>query len=96
MDFYSASSRKQQSAVEHVAPLGHIMLISIQLVFAFSLDAACLAEKQQVGFIVFVVLPDWRSNPKSTTLRRFLKIYRNEINRNNDKTSQLAEYLYML
>ena len=48
-----ASSRKQQSAVEHVAPLGHIMLISIQLLFALSPHAACLAEKQQVIFIVF-------------------------------------------
>jgi len=28
LDFYSASSLKQQSAGRHVAPLGHIILIS--------------------------------------------------------------------
>ena len=36
MDFYGASSLKQQSAGRHVAPLGHIILISSQLVFALS------------------------------------------------------------
>jgi hypothetical protein len=35
-DFYSASSLKQQSAGKHVAPLGHIILIPSQPVFAFS------------------------------------------------------------
>jgi hypothetical protein len=34
LDFYSASSLKQQSTVRHVAPLGHIILIPNQLVFA--------------------------------------------------------------
>ena len=46
LDFYSASSMKQQSAGRHVAPLGHI--IQSQPVFAtlvFLLNAACLAEK---------------------------------------------------
>ena len=37
LDFYSASSRKQQSADRHVAPLGHIILIPSQPVFALSL-----------------------------------------------------------
>ena len=36
LDFYSASSLKQQSAGIHVAPLGHIILIPSQPVFAFS------------------------------------------------------------
>ena len=36
LDFYSASSLKQQSADRHVAPLGHIILIQRQPVFAFS------------------------------------------------------------
>jgi len=39
LDFYSASSLKQQSAGRHVAPLGHIILISNQIyqsVFALS------------------------------------------------------------
>ena len=35
-DFYSASSLKQQSASRHVAPLGHIILIPSQPVFALT------------------------------------------------------------
>ena len=33
LDFYSASSLKQQSSDRHVAPLGHIILIPSQPVF---------------------------------------------------------------
>ena len=36
LDFYSTSSLKQQSAGSHVAPLGHIILIPKQAVFALS------------------------------------------------------------
>jgi hypothetical protein len=36
MDFYSANSLKQQSANRHVAPLGHIILILSQPIFALS------------------------------------------------------------
>jgi hypothetical protein len=36
LDFYSASSLKQQSVGRHVAPLGHIILILSQPVFDFS------------------------------------------------------------
>ena len=36
LDFYSASSLKQQSGDRHVAPLGHIILILSQPVFALS------------------------------------------------------------
>jgi hypothetical protein len=36
LDFYSTSSLKQQSAGRHVAPLGHIILIPSQQVFALS------------------------------------------------------------
>jgi hypothetical protein len=36
LDFYSASSLKQQSADRHVAPLRHIILIPSQPVFALS------------------------------------------------------------
>jgi hypothetical protein len=36
LDFYSASSLKQQSADRHVAPLGHIILIPSQPAFALS------------------------------------------------------------
>jgi hypothetical protein len=46
LDFYSASSLKQQSTNRHVAPLGHIILIQSQPVFA--LNPACLAEKQEI------------------------------------------------
>jgi len=46
--FYSASSLKQQSADRHIAALGHIILIPSQPVLLFLLNAACLAEKQQI------------------------------------------------
>jgi hypothetical protein len=36
LDFYSASSLKQQSTGRRVAPLGHIILISSQQIFALS------------------------------------------------------------
>jgi hypothetical protein len=36
LDFYSASSLKQKSKDIHVAPLGHIILIPSQPVFALS------------------------------------------------------------
>jgi hypothetical protein len=36
LDFYRASWLKQQSAGKHVAPLGHIILIPNQPVFALS------------------------------------------------------------
>jgi hypothetical protein len=36
LDFYSASSLKRQSAGRHVAPLGHIIPIASQPVFALS------------------------------------------------------------
>jgi predicted alpha/beta hydrolase len=36
LDFYSASSLKQQSTSRHVAPLGHIILIPSQPVVALS------------------------------------------------------------
>ena len=36
LDFFSASSLKQQSAGRHVALLGHIILIQSQPVFALS------------------------------------------------------------
>jgi hypothetical protein len=36
LDFYSASSLKQHSAGRHIAPLGYIILIPNQPVFALS------------------------------------------------------------
>ena len=36
LDFYSASSLKQQSEGRHVAPLGHVILIPNQPVFVLS------------------------------------------------------------
>jgi Ca2+-binding RTX toxin-like protein len=42
---YSASSLKQQSAGRHDAPLGHIILIPSQPVFAFSPQCCVLGGK---------------------------------------------------
>ena len=55
--FYSVISLKQQSADRHVAPIGHIIMIPIQPVFAFSPNAACVSEKQQNNYIVFGLIP---------------------------------------
>ena len=52
LDFYSASSPKQQSTGRHAAPLGHIILIPSQPIFAlFLLNAAWLAEKQHLPIL---------------------------------------------
>ena len=54
LDFYSASSLKQQSADRHVAPLGHINLILNQPVFALSPFCCVLrGEATHTNFIVF-------------------------------------------
>jgi hypothetical protein len=47
-DLHSASSLKQQSADRHVAPLGQIILVSSQSVFALFLNAVRLPKKQQI------------------------------------------------
>jgi hypothetical protein len=47
LDFYSASSLKQQSSGRHVAPLGHIILIPSQPVCVLS------GEATHTNFIVF-------------------------------------------
>jgi hypothetical protein len=36
LDFYSASTLKQQSAGRHVAPIGYIILIPVQSVFVLT------------------------------------------------------------
>ena len=48
---YSASSLKQQFANRHVAPLRHIILIPSQPIFALTLNATCLAEKQLIPIL---------------------------------------------
>jgi hypothetical protein len=54
LDFNSASSLKQQSAGRHVAPLGHIILILSQPVFALSPYCCVLSgEATNTNFIVF-------------------------------------------
>jgi len=50
MDFNIARSLKQQSSYRHVAPLGHIIPIHRQPVFAF--NAACW-EAVNTKFIVY-------------------------------------------
>jgi hypothetical protein len=47
-DFYSASSLKQQSLDRHVAPLSRFQANQYLL---FLLNAACLAEKQQIPIL---------------------------------------------
>jgi len=44
LDFYSASSLKQQSMSRHVAPLGHIVVIPRQPDLLLILNAVCLVD----------------------------------------------------
>jgi hypothetical protein len=54
LDFYSASSLKQQSVDRHAALLGHIILIPIQPVFAPSRQRCVLSgEATNTNFVVF-------------------------------------------
>ena len=54
LDFCSASSLKQQSAGRHGAPLGHIILIPNQAVFALSPYCCVVSgEATNTNFIVF-------------------------------------------
>ena len=53
LDFYSASSLNQKSAGRHVHPLGHIILIPSQPVFALSPSCCMLSGKAtNTDFIV--------------------------------------------
>jgi hypothetical protein len=54
LDFYNASSLKQQSAYRHVSSLGHIILIPSQPVFGLSPYCCVLSgEVTNTNFIVF-------------------------------------------
>ena len=64
--FYSASSLKQQNADRHVAPLGHIIMIPSQPVFALS--PTYQEEKQQLPILQSLVWLYRNSNPQSATL----------------------------
>jgi hypothetical protein len=49
--FYCASSMKQQFADRHVAPLGQLSRFRANQSLVFLLNAACLAEKQQIPIL---------------------------------------------
>ena len=60
---------KQQSTDRNVAPLGHIIQIPSQYVIRIPfLNAACLAERQHIPILWFLLLSDGGSNPQYTTL----------------------------
>jgi hypothetical protein len=63
LEFYSASSLKQQLAGRHVAPLGHISLIPNQPVFALSPYCWVLRGKaaRNTNFIVFGLTTIYRT-----------------------------------
>ena len=67
LDFYSASSLKQQFGGRHVAPLWNIIMILSQPVFDLSPECMLSEEATHANFIVFG-LPDRGSNPESTAL----------------------------
>ena len=54
LDFYSASSLKQQSVRRHITPLRHIIMILSQPVFALShICCMLIREATNTNFIVF-------------------------------------------
>ena len=54
LDLYSASLLKQQSADRHVTPIGHIILIPSQSVFASTSQCCVLSgEATHTNFIIF-------------------------------------------
>jgi len=64
MDFYSARPLKQQSTDRCIAPLGHIILIPSQSVFALS--PSCCVVSGEVKNTNFIVLGFTRSGLKPT------------------------------
>ena len=66
LDFYSASSLKQQSAGRHVEPLRHIILIPSIPVFALSLYCCVHSGEATNTILLSLLWPDWGSNPWST------------------------------
>jgi hypothetical protein len=68
LDFYISRSLKQQSVYRHVTLLGHITDSRANQSLLFLLNAACLAEKQQIPILLSLVVTDQGSNPQSTAL----------------------------
>jgi hypothetical protein len=62
LDFYNASSLKQQSAGRHVAPLGHIILIPSQPAFT------------NTNFIVFGLTRPWLTTGHHDIAEILLKV----------------------
>ena len=56
LNFY-ANSLKQLSAVRHVAPLGHIILISSRPVFSLSINAVLSEEATNTNFVLGLTRP---------------------------------------
>ena len=99
LDFYSASSLKQQSADRHVAPLGHIDLIQSQPVL-LSLHIWCMLSKEvaRTNVIVFRLtsthdLPYSRSTITPTMWYSSIRLWRAK---NNTKLKIAIDSLYLL
>jgi hypothetical protein len=79
LDLHSASSLKQQSADRHVAPLGHIILISSQPVCSYSLMLRSYRRSNKYKFYsLWKILRN--SNIKCRGRRNFLVEYTNKVN----------------
>ena len=52
MECYSASSLKQQSVGRHVTPLGHIILIPTQPVFAPTPECCVICEEETKTYLI--------------------------------------------
>jgi hypothetical protein len=56
LDFYNASSLKQQSLGRHVSPFGHIMLIPSQPVFALT-PYCCVFRRRSILTVLCLMWP---------------------------------------
>ena len=65
LDFYSASSLKQ---VRGCRPTDTLFWFWVKQTLLLLLDTVCLAEKQHIPILQFLVWPNQGSNPRSTTL----------------------------
>ena len=73
LDIYSASSLKQQR-VDISLHSDTLFSFRANQSLLFLLNAACVAEKQQIPILKSLVWPDQGSNPPSTALQAGAKI----------------------
>ena len=70
LDFNSTSSLEQQSAGRHVAPFEILSRFRDSQSLLLLLIVVDFAKKQRMPILLSLVLPEWSSNTRSTTLEK--------------------------